>query len=282
MFIIGLPVQIRAKLEADAKKKGIRVTSVLAEIGRKGTFRLLPDPTEAVHKLRAYFDQFGARYEDIFVVVLPYAPIPRDVEDELYALDELGAEIVYVKTGNDDWPTIAKNERPDTPFFNKVYYLLLAEIFITDELLPSDYFRSMAERNQNLIIAKDALDTCDQVAEHRHDFLRKAADAFFGLVDKNGNVGQRDAFFQSFGLEHAQTGGISTTLTISRDGKTIHHKTANTHLKQGDKTTRQAAARIYYHEFLVDKQYYVAILYAGPHPDDNISYEHELATHQAI
>jgi hypothetical protein len=213
-------------------------------------------------------------------LVLPYAPIPINVIDELDALEDVGAEIIYFSEGNNDWPVLVKKTRPDTPFLNEVFRQLIIEIFGDEEApLPSDYFRSISERNPNIIIAKAALDTCDQVAEYRRCFLRTAADALIELVDNNGQVGPMDAFFRNLGLEHAQTGGINTTLTVFRDGKRIHQKTTNTHLKKGDKTTLQAAARIYYQEFFIEQQCYVAILYAGPHPDDDINCEHELLSH---
>lgn len=279
MFIIGLPKQLRAKFEAAVKKAGERVSSVLADIGKEGTLQLLPHPGDAVHKLRAYYDQFSGNYGDAYVVVLPYALIPTDVDNELEALEELGAEIVYVSEGDDGWPVLAKKARPDTRFFNEVFNQLMVVVFGNDEELPSDYFRSISEINPHIIIAKNALETCDQVAEHRRDFFRIAADALIKMVDKNGEVGPIDAFFRDLRLEHAQTGGISTTLTVIRDGKQVHHRTTHTHLKQGDNTTPQAAARIYYQGFHWEQQYYVAILYAGPHPEDNISYVYELSPH---
>lgn len=279
MFIIGLPLQLRARLEGAARKKGIRISSVFADIGRKGSLKLLPDPSDAIHNLRVYYEQFGDSYEDASVLVLPYAPIPEDLENELDVLEDFGAKIVSFEEGNNDWPVLAKKTRPDTSFLNNVFHQLMEEIFGDDEKLPSDYFRSISERNPNIIIAKGALDTCDQVAEYRRVFFSAAADALIEMVGKNGKVGQIDAFFKNLGLIHAQSGGISTTLTVFRDGKRVHQRTTNTHLKKGDNTTPQAAARIYYQEFLLDQQCYVAILYAGPHPDEDISCEYDLSLH---
>jgi len=276
VFILGLPKAIRARIEGAAKKEGIRISSVLSDIGKKGSLQLLPDPSDAVHSLKAYYDQFSENYENAFVVVLPYAPIPVDVDGELLVLEEFGAEIVYISEGQDGWPVLAKKTRPDTRFLNEVFQQLMLEILGEEDVLPSDYFRSVAEKNPNFLIIKGALDTCDQVAEHRREFLKMAADALSKFIDKGGRVGRIDAFFGTMGLDHAQTGGINTTLSVFKEGRRIYHKSSNTHLKQGDNTTPQAAARIYYHEFSLEERCYVAVLYAGPHPETDICRQHEL------
>lgn len=276
VFIIGLPSQLRVGLEAAAKERGAYISTVLAGIGKKGTMQLLPDPSDAVHKFKAYYDQFGENYEDALVIVLPYAPIPITVDDELTILEELGGEIVYVSQGVNDWPILAKKSRPNTQFLNQVFRQIIIEIFNEENEKPSDYIRNIAEKNPNIIIIKGALDTCDQVAKHRHEFLKKSVDALCKFVEENGQVGRIDAFLRGLGLEHAQTGGISTKLTVLKNGKLVHQKTTNTHLKQGDRTTPQAAARIYYQEFYLDNQCYVAVIYVGPHPENDITRVHEL------
>lgn len=276
VFILGLPKAIRVRIEGAANKEGIRISSVLADIGKKGSFQLLPDPSDAVHSLKAYYDQFGDNYENAFVVVLPYAPIPINVDGELQVLEELGAVIVCVSEGQDGWPVLAKKARPDTKFLNAIFQQLMQEIIDEEDVLPSDYFYSVADKNPNFLIVKDALDSCDQVAEHRREFLKIGADALSKFVDMGGHVGRVDAFFRAMGLDHAQTGGINTTLSVFKEGRRIYHETSNTHLKQGDKTTPQAAARIYYHKFSLEERCYVAVLYAGPHPETDICRQHEL------
>lgn len=271
VFVIGFPIAIRQKLEAGAKREAIQVTGVPAGLGKEGKWRLLPDPSEAIHKLRAYCDECS-NYEDAFVIVLPYAPVPDDLDRELEALSSLEAEVVYVSAGDDGWPMPAKRQRPDDAFFQSVCRRLLKEIIGDDDENPSSYFRAAAEDTPNLIVAKNALHTCDQVAPHREDFLRKGADALAEMAERNGQVGPVEEFFRGHGLDHAQSGGISTTLEVVKDGKTIHKKTANTHLKQGDKTTPQAAARIYYQDFVLEGQCYVAVLYAGIHPDADVAW----------
>lgn len=276
MLVLGLPLSLRRRLESAAKKEKTDVSLVLADTGKEGTFRLVPDPSMAVHQLRAYFDECGNRFEDMFIVALPYAPIPGDVDRELAIFEECGGKVVRVTAGADDWPAIPKRGRADARFSDELYDRLADEIFGDSQELPSEYFALLAARHPKLLITKGALDNCDEVAEHRWDFLRNAADAFVKLVDQNGRVGRVDSFFASLGLDHAQSGGITTTLAVLKDGKCVYRDSGNTHLKQGDNTTPQAAARIYYQLFFVDGRCYVALLYAGPHPESNIAVEHEL------
>ncbi|MFA6183466.1 hypothetical protein, partial [Acidithiobacillus sp.] len=129
-----------------------------------------------------------------------------------------------------------------------------------------------AEDNARLLIATGALDSCDAVPRYRWLFLTKAADAFALLLQKNGAVGGRlGGFFKNQGVIHAQSGGVNATLQVYKDGRLVYENTSNTHLKQGDCTTADAAVRIYYQHFSFQEELYVAILHAGPHPDRDIT-----------
>ncbi|HFE45625.1 MAG TPA: hypothetical protein ENJ18_09030 [Nannocystis exedens] len=44
--------------------------------------------------------------------------------------------------------------------------------------------------------------------------------------------------------------------------------TTDWHLKEGDKTTRESAARIYFERVEVAGEVKVLVFYLGPHPDD--------------
>jgi hypothetical protein len=277
VFVIGLPVQLRLRLESAAKKENTSVTSVLTDIGKEGTFRLLPDPSDAIHRLKSYYEQFGVDVERSIVLVLPYATVPQEVLEELAVLEDLGGEVVYIDANDHAWPKLAKKARPDTSFYNDVFRCVTAELFGAEEELLSDYFKNIAERNKNILIIKDALETCDQVAAHRHKFMKASIDAFVEFISQKGKVGRIDAFFRSLGLEHAQSGGIKTTLTVTQAGKQVHQRTCQTHLKDGDNTLRSAAARVYYQEFFVKEECYVAILYAGIHPNSNVKEDYELS-----
>lgn len=274
VFIIGLPKPIRAKIDAEARRNGVHLISILCDIGKEGTLMLLPHPDQAIFRLRNYYEQLED-IDDAYIVVLPYAPIPKDLEVELDLVDTIGGTTVRPIQGQDGWLK-NKTKRPDTAALNSICERLFKEIFPTQEDLPSECFRAASEVSPQLIFAEDVFKVCDQVAIHRYAFMKKAADAFSEMVARNGHVGPIDTFFATLGLEHAQTGGIQTTLEVNKGASSIYHKTSSVHLKQGDKTTLQAAARIYYHSFLHETRCYVVVLYAGPHPDTNSSLTLEL------
>lgn len=279
VFIIGLPTSIRARIEAEARRNNIHLISILCGIGKEGTLILLPHPDQAIFRMRSYYEQLDD-VDDAYIIVLPYAPIPKDLEEELGLVDTMGGTTIRPKEGQDGWiQNVAK--RPDTAVLNSIYKRLLNELIPDNDLqaredLPSEYFRAVSEASPQLIFVDDVFDACDQVAKHRHAFMKNAADAFSEMVAMNGQVGPADTFFTKLGLEHAQTGGIQTTLQVNKGVSNIYNKTSSVHLKQGDKTTPQAAARIYYHYFLYETRCFVVVVYAGPHPDADLSLTLEL------
>lgn len=272
MFIIGLLRQIRLRVEGEARRVGCYVSSVHADfVGHSRTPRLLPIDSDAVHSLRSYLDSLTV-YSDAHILVLPYTPIPKDLADELQAVEGVGGLVVYPQANSQDLPALPR--RPDTKFFNAVYSYIKKELNPGGEIseIPSEHFTRIAEENPRLLIARNALQTCDTVPQHRWGFLMNAADVFALLVQRSGDTeGRLDAFFRERGLEHAQTGGVSAKLEVYKNNECIHEATSHTHLKQGDHTTAAAAVRIYYQLFSYDNVVYIAILYAGPHPESDMS-----------
>lgn len=271
VFVIGLFKPLQRKFDAECVRNGLRNKTVLADIGAKGSLTLLPIERDAIHALRAYLDGLD-QYSDAHVVVFPYAPIPNELEDELKALTAVGGTVIRGNNGHDGWPALPPKQRPDTEVINAAYKRLwfgLPAVAPAAEPTPSEYFRQVADANPQILFAQGVFATCDHVAPHRHDFLKRAVDALVDLV-ADGSGGRIDAFFREKGLDHAQTGGISTTLEVLSGTQTVYHETTHTHLKQGDKTTPEGAARLYYQVFSHHERVYVAILYAGPHPDRNV------------
>jgi len=266
----------RRRLEATLTRAGFELFSVLADVGNKGTLRLIPHPDQAIDRLREYLDALDD-YAGAEVIVLPYVTLPRVVADELVALEDLGGTISYPTAGEGRWPGRPAG-RLTQPVLDALFDALVEALDAGEPVetpAPSSYFRLVAERTPQLVIAPGALDACDEVATHRHDFMRKAADAFECIL-KDGLQGRIDDFFSSRGIAHAQSGGIRASVTVYRAGSPIYAANCSTHLKQGDKTARIAAVRIYYHSFSVDSIDYVVILYAGPHPSSDISRTCEL------
>lgn len=275
--MIGLPKDARLRIEAAARQREVQLTSVFAGVGNAGTFKLLPHEDQAIYALRDYVDGIGEGYGACHVCVLPYAPLPSDLQDELDALEDMGAKVDYPVPGVDGWPSMSSARRRDQAFWDGLYGALTATL--PGQALPpqppSEYFRTVAEANPRLIITQDSLQFADDVAEHRYEFLRRVADAL-ALYTRQGSGGRIDAFFASHGLDHAQSGGITATLRLYKGGAPVLSQSCNTHLKRGDNTTRIAAARVYYHVFTIDGLQHAAVLYAGPHPEDNMERDHHL------
>ena len=275
VFIVGLPTSLLKRFNALAERGRLEVGSILAALGAEGYFRLSPDPDQAVHELSAYADTLAA-YTDAKVLVLPYAPIPSSLRDELGFLEEHGGSIARFSAGKDKWPKATVSEFNDQ-FFDGVLDILVGYLFPQGEpkeLLPSEYFVAASERQKNILIPGGSIALCDDVARHRYKFMRTAADALEKLA-AGGLEGTLEDFFRSFEILHAQSGGIFAELEVFRAGKLQHQGGCHTHLKQGDGTKQIAAARIYYYRFDMGKPY-VAILYAGPHPDSNVSRQHSM------
>lgn len=277
MFIIGLLTQLRGRVEAEARRRGRIVSAVLADFGTQGTARLLPIDSDAVHSFRHYMDNLK-NYKDANVLVLPYTPIPEDLDEELQAAESFGGLVLRPHADSIELPKPKK--RPDTPFFNAIFKFIAAQLAdeIDEIAPPSEYFQHVSKENSRLLIAHGALGSCDEAPRFRWPFLMKAADAFALLLSEHGNSGGRlDAFFREQGLDHAQSGGVTATLQLRKNGECVYESTSNTHLKQGDHTSQIAATRVYYQLFSYENSVYIAILHAGPHPDRDFKRYYELS-----
>jgi hypothetical protein len=288
VFLLGLPRALRRRIESALEGRGVVPSSVIADIdSRGGRLQLMPKPHLAVNELRGYCEAVEGGYQNAEIYVLPYAPVPDDVRGELEALRDMGAEIIEFEMECDGWPYLhLPRPRIDEAFLNKVFDLLILEIVGADEgveenksrLTPSQYILQAAQNCPYLVIVDDAIDLCDQTANHRHPFILAAIDAFVVLIERFGEVGVLRQFFQERGLHHAQTGGIGVELDIKQDGVRIRRETHHTHLKSGDGTTVHGAVRIYYQCLLREGIYRVFILYVGPHPNTDFSRTIELGS----
>lgn len=281
ILAVGVPTQIRSGFVRMANGYGELIGVILCELGKEGqSYRLLPHPAAAIHHLRTFFDgdMVATSYDEATVLVLPYVEVPEDVAAELEAFRELGARVVYATAGEDGWPDFPKGKKNRTErFFDAVIAAARKDIFLVEPTSASDIFAAITAHCPRIIVTRGALESCDEIAACRIPFIRDAALAFVEYVDAGGPSGRIDAYFRSKGLEHAQTGGVETKLLLTRGGQVLYERTSHTHLKKGDKTTPQAAARIYYHALEIDDAgHFIAVLYAGPHPDRDIVREHSL------
>lgn len=273
VFVIGLPIALRRRLEAEAVRNGLRIVATFSDLDRGNRFRLLPYPGQALSDLRTFADA-ADDWRQLTVVVLPYAPIPVDVMEELEVLISGGTNVIGLTAAsstNQYWPELVN--AVDDEFLDIIYVKVADALFPRRTLLPSDHFNRLCRRNRALLLADGSLDQCDDVSPERYPFLIAAANAFEKIIRKN-QLGERFfTFFQSIGIYLAQTGGMHTELLVTKEGKNIYKKRHQMHVKLGDGLAPQMCARVYFHNFLVDTSCHIAVMYAGPHPDDDTELE---------
>lgn len=266
LFIVGLPKDIATRIYKAANTNDFTVSSINADLSEASRLRLLPHDHAAIHSLNTYIEQ--QPYSDAHILVLRYAPLPSAVIDTLSAIEELGAKVENLAAGKDGWPRFGTVV--DQIFLDLLYKAFEIKYFPKKESSVTDYFEALANVNKQLIITSGSLATCNKVIPQRKKFMFDAADSLVDIIAKNGNVGDLDQHFQKWSVLHAQTGPINAKLTIFRAGKEIYNQEKSTHLKQGDGTSPQGAPRIYYHALYIDKISHIGLLYAGPHPTEDL------------
>lgn len=131
---------------------------------------------------------------------------------------------------------------------------------------PSEAFLAAVQRSSTLILHPDALNTADQLVEHRWRFAETGAD-LLARYAAGEQLGALREWKQKFAVDFAANGRVIfkykwTCGNECREGRTEWH------LKEGDKTTRESAARIYFARVEFSGGARVVILYVGPHPED--------------
>lgn len=276
VFIIGLPKVVRNRVETALKGSGLFVKSILADRHKKhDVLTLLPEMGQAPGMLRAYYDSLDD-YSDARVYVLPFTDLPDELDRELDVLCELGGEVIEFEMGVGGCPTVERvNPRIDQAFQDAVVQLLVEELIgVQQVVLPSAHIQVVLQQTPTLIALGDAIDLCDKVAPARYPWVINAIDALVEIIQAKGQVGDFEAFFTQRKIIHAQSGGITVSLDITKPKTATQQIKCNTHLKKGDGTTPQAAARLYYHVYGGEPDYYIFLLYVGPHPERNISRSH--------
>ncbi len=71
----------------------------------------------------------------------------------------------------------------------------------------------------------------------------------------------------AYGLKFAVSGQVSYSYSSVLGGKR-HSVDSEWHLKAGDRTTRERAARIYFTQIKSGEETRVLVAYVGPHPPD--------------
>ncbi|MFM0275782.1 hypothetical protein PQR37_30235 [Paraburkholderia nemoris] len=273
VLVIGLLKSMTQGFKAECARKGVEPLIVPAEYGNNG-WALIPHPGSAVQAVQAYAEKTDD-WRDLLVIVMPYAEVPPELDGELGALIGDGAKVIRAVNGQGGWPHVQKRKRADAPTIEQIRQRLWDEIPIgeaqpEDEVLPSEYFRQVCDANSRVIVAEAVYELCDLVEPLRRDFLKRAIEALTEFA-REGSDGPIEAFFRARQLTHAQTGHNRSTLKLFFRGKEVLNETAETHLSQGNATTPQGAARLYYHHTLIEEERWVVITWAGPHPEGHFS-----------
>lgn len=273
VFLIGVPKQLRRRIESALEGRGISPSTIITDLDRVGRLQLMPKPEVAVTLLRQFYEPLEGGFENAEVYILPYAPLPHDVETELEAMVEMGANVYDFEMEVDGWPYLHIPRPKVTESFLDALFDALMHALVEDAPEPplSQHVEKASAASSRLVLIGDAIALCDEIPDHRHGFVTTAMEAFVDLVEGNGCGVGLDQFFKARNLHFAKTGGIQTKLAISVNGKLIRDEIHHTHLKSGDHTTPQAAARIYFQSFIHEQLLWIFLIYVGPHPEANIT-----------
>lgn len=274
IFVIGMFKSQSRRFSAECTRREIRCRQVLADVGRQGILGLVPTPGDAVLAFRDWLKTENEDYENLYIVLLPYCDITDELYDELDVAVECGATLIEPEAGIDGWPDcLPRKKKPDEAFLNTFFrqMTLLLPTMVEHAVSVSEHYRRIAAENPRIIFSPHVYECCDAVALYRKSFMKDAVNALLALLTQPPDC-RIDAFFRSKGIDHAQTGGISTYLEVTSSGSSIKYP-SQMHLKKGDKTSIAAAVRIYYHFIQLDDISYIVVMYAGPHPERDISWQ---------
>lgn len=274
LFVIGMFKSQAKRFAAECNRRDIRCRQVLADVGKQGYMGLVPTPRDAVLAFRDWVKTEDEDYENLHIILLPYCDITDELCDELDVAVEFGAKLIGPEPADGGWPDrLSSKKKPDEAFLNNIFSKMteLLPAMVEPVVSVSEHYRQISVENPRVIFAPHVYELCDEVASHRKTFMKEAANALSELLAQPAG-GRIDAFFRSKGIEHAQTGGISTYLEVIGTNTNIKYS-SEMHLKKGDKTSGAAAVRVYYHLIRHDDISYIVVLYAGPHPDRDVSWQ---------
>lgn len=133
-------------------------------------------------------------------------------------------------------------------------------------LAPSKALKEAALTAKHLVFANDALNSADELADHRWKFINTSA-LLLARYANGENLGPLRNWKQTHGVDFAPNGQVRYIYSISMDGAKAEGCT-EWHLKEGDNTTRESAARIYFARVDMSGSVRICVFYVGPHPED--------------
>lgn len=131
---------------------------------------------------------------------------------------------------------------------------------------PREAFLAAARRSSALVLHPDALTDADKLVEHRWRFAEAGAN-LLARYAAGEQLGALREWKQNFAVDFAANGRVIFEYSWTYKGEYRNGRTA-WHLKEGDNTTRESAARIYFARVEFSRGPRVVVFYVGPHPDD--------------
>lgn len=129
---------------------------------------------------------------------------------------------------------------------------------------PSAAFEAAAASSP-LVIAPYALLDADLLPAHRWDFTTVSAKMLARYANGERDLGALRSWKALYGVDFAANGQVSFQYTITWNGEEVRH-TSEWHLKEGDNTTPESAARIYFDRVAFKRGARVVVFRVGPHP----------------
>ncbi|MCH7227341.1 hypothetical protein [Haloferula sp. A504] len=138
-----------------------------------------------------------------------------------------------------------------------------------DAPLPSVSLKRFSENGLGgVLFAQDWDRFADEITKGRWRFVMEATSALIDYV-KDLSVAQQgmDSYFESRNLTFANNGVVIFSYRVKDNkGAVVVEGSARWHLKEGDKTTPEDAARIYFATKRVAGVLFLILLRVGPHP----------------
>ena len=132
---------------------------------------------------------------------------------------------------------------------------------------PAAAFAHASAETSDLLVHRDALIRADEIDESRWEFAAKSAELLRRLAVGDPDVGSLRYWEPTYGVAFAANGRVGYSYEADLDGQRWK-RSSQWHLKSGDKTSPEKAARIYFTKETRGTLTLVLVAYVGPHPQD--------------
>jgi hypothetical protein len=124
-----------------------------------------------------------------------------------------------------------------------------------------------AATSPSLCLLSGALDTANRLDESRWAFAAKSADLLRNHADGGSDLGPFREWQANHGVAFAANGRVEYRYRASTRTDR-YNRPSQWHLKAGDRTSPELAARIYFTVAELDGKSIVLVAHVGPHPSD--------------